>query len=139
VDPIGSHLRTYLASELGELTGSSLRWSRQDLPSRPNRGGFCGGGKGPRSQRVVSLHPTPRAEKGGLPDSHGRRLAVPLPDGSTSQDLATAARAWRTSGRRLLAAIYELMMGFPTGWLISRAAHTAMLSTRSSRSSSPEA
>ena len=81
--------------------------------------------------RVDPIYPTPRAEKGGLPDSHGKRLAVPLPDGSTSDILEIAAAAWDTSGRKLLAAMYELMMGYPIGWLSKLATPTETPSTRS--------
>lgn len=83
------------------------------------------------------MRPTPRAHKGGLPDSHGVRLAVPLPDGTETRDLKTAAAAWGTSGRTLLAAIYNLMMGFPPGWLSEPDQPSETASIPLSRSPSP--
>lgn len=67
---------------------------------------------------LSSLLPTCRANKGGLPDSHGRtdmwgRTLM----GAPSASLDMIAKALDLPGRNLLASIYENMMGFPVGWL----------------------
>lgn len=137
-DPLSSALRTSIAFDIAELTGSAPHWSVSATSQGRLLWELALSAPSTSASASGSWQPTPRAHKGGLPDSHGKRLAIPLPDGSSSDDLKTAASAWNTSGRKLLAAVYELMMGYPIGWLSGPEKPTATPSFLSSPSSSFE-
>lgn len=80
---------------------------------------------------------TPRAHKGGLPDSHGRtqEWVDLLAHGQGRRgrtDLAHLSYWLGLPGRNLLAAIYEHMNGFPPGWLSNAVRPTETPSSRNS-------
>lgn len=84
LDLLGLHLRTHLASELSAMTGSLTKWKLSaspagrswwvlQMPERPIGASDSG-----------SYVPTGRANKGGLPDSHGKLPGfVPTPAAQT--------------------------------------------------------
>lgn len=139
-DLAGLLLRTALTSALAAQTGFLGNWKRRATPAGRSwwvlempaeRIGASGPG---------SWAPTPRASKGGLPDSHGVAPFIHTPKRKDNllspsmvkwagsplhhlgkPSLSSIASSVGLSGRALLASIYERMMGFPPGWLSAAA------------------
>lgn len=123
-DHVGRLLRTALGYELAAMTGSPVRWKRSATPA--GRLWFNASGRAIDADDPSSLLPTCRAHKGGLPDSHGNTsmwgaLLISEPGAS----LAEIGERLGLSGRQILAAMYENMMGFPPGFLSNAVKPTA--------------
>ena len=156
-DPVGFSLRMSLAYELEDMTGSTTHWCRLVTPlgrswwelrilaprisasasgSLPTPLASMGGPEpeGRTGRKLVTVLASPRANKWGESDSHGRRVLTPTAkDNLNAPSMAKWRGFWNIHGQEVLLAVYEWLMGFPAGWLASAARHTGMRSSRKSR------
>ncbi len=115
---IGMRLRTLLQSKLGDTTGSTLRWTPSTTPAghpwwvlaRLDTSTF------EREAGLLALMcPTPRANRWGMPDSHGRAHPAMLPTPVvTSNFNKKTERANSRSGDGLGTAVLNALMPTPT-------------------------
>lgn len=140
-DLAGVLLKTVLSSELAAMTESRMAWKRSVTAAgrswwqlvileRPTGANVSGsllptpakqsqsgglrleGGSGGR-KKLRQMMGSPRANKWGEPDSHGRTIGI--------------------NGTAALHATYEWVMGYPLRWLANASAHTVMPSSRKSQ------
>lgn len=140
-DLVGALLRTVLSSELAAMTGSPTSWKNSGTPAnrswwqlvmlvprtagsgsgsllptpakQSQSGGLrLEGGSGER-KKLRQMMGSPRANKWGEPDCHGRTIGI--------------------NGAEALHATYEWVMGYPPRWLARASAHTVTPSSPKSR------